>query len=78
MVQQHFFNSFSKTDPSCPALSCINGAVHCLDCWSRAMAQGPPISSRQGPGLQQWLSKYGLVGTLASGALGIETSKKYS
>lgn len=37
------------------------------------MAQGPPISSRQGPGLQQWLSKYGLVGTLGSGALGIET-----
>lgn len=28
------------------------------------MAQGPPTSSRRGPGLQLWLSKYGVVGRL--------------
>lgn len=40
------------------------------------MAQDPPISSRQGPGQQQWLSKYGVVGRPVLGALGIPTFKQ--
>lgn len=40
------------------------------------MALGPPISSRQWPGLQPWLSKYGVVGRLVFEAEGITTSKQ--
>lgn len=40
------------------------------------MAHGPPISSRQWPGLQQWVSKYGVVGRLVFEAQGITTSKQ--
>lgn len=40
------------------------------------MAHGPPISSRQWPGLLQWLSKYGVVGRLVFEAQGIAASKQ--